>query len=110
MGICSAVILTPRESPLPGVCSPVEAGEVARVAWRRGGDLPRWLRLRLRMTLCHIQRETTSGKAGTLSAEFCRHVVKIVIDVLFHGERFGYIEVDRLLTVASDNAVGFTFH
>ena len=45
-----------------------------------------------------------------LSAEFCRHVVKIVIDVLFHGERFGYIEVDRLLTVASDNAVGFTFH
>ena len=110
MGICSAVILTPRESPLPGVCSPVEAGEVARVAWRRGGDLPRGLRLRLRMTLCHIQRETTSGKAGTLSAEFCRHVVKIVIDVLFHGERFGYIEVDRLLTVASDNAVGFTFH
>ncbi|CDE21075.1 unknown [Acidiphilium sp. CAG:727] len=63
-----------------------------------------------RMTLCHIQRETTSGKAGTLSAEFCRHVVQIVIDVLFHGERFGYIEVDRLLTVASDNAVGFTFH
>ena len=74
------------------------------------GDLPRGLRLRLRMTLCHIQRETTSGKAGTLSAEFCRHVVQIVIDVLFHGERFGYIEVDRLLTVASDNAVGFTFH
>ena len=29
---------------LPGVCSPVEAGEVARVAWRRGGDLPRGLR------------------------------------------------------------------
>ena len=103
MGICSAVILTPRESTLPGVCSPVEA-------CRRGGALPRGLRLRLRMTLCHIQRETTSGKAGTLSAEFCRHVVQIVIDVLFHGERFGYIEVDRLLTVASDNAVGFTFH
>ena len=57
-----------------------------------------------------ITSEKTSEKAGTLSAEFCRHVVKIVIDVLFHGERFGYIEVDRLLTVASDNAVGFTFH
>ena len=28
----------------PGVCSPVEAGEVARVAGRRGGDLPRGLR------------------------------------------------------------------
>ena len=28
----------------PGVYSPVEAGEVARVAWRRGGDLPRGLR------------------------------------------------------------------
>ena len=28
----------------PGVCSPVEAGEVARIAWRRGGDLPRGLR------------------------------------------------------------------
>ena len=28
---------------LPGVCSPVEAGEVARVAWRKGGDLPRGL-------------------------------------------------------------------
>ena len=27
----------------PGVCSPVEAGEVARIAWRRGGDLPRGL-------------------------------------------------------------------
>ncbi|MDD6903242.1 MAG: hypothetical protein PUI94_05085, partial [Eubacteriales bacterium] len=25
---------------LPGVCSPVEAGEVARIARRRGGDLP----------------------------------------------------------------------
>lgn len=59
-----------------------------------------------------ITSEKTSEKADTLklSAEFCRHVVKIVIDVLFHGERFGYIEVDRLLTVASDNAVGFTFH
>ena len=29
---------------LPGVCSPVEAGEVARVARRRGGDLPKGLR------------------------------------------------------------------
>ena len=59
-----------------------------------------------------IASETSPGKADTLtlSAEFCRHVVQIVIDVLFHGERFGYIEVDRLLTVASDNAVGFTFH
>ena len=28
----------------PGVYSPVEAGEVARVAWLRGGDLPRGLR------------------------------------------------------------------
>ena len=28
----------------PGVCSPVEAGEVACVARRRGGDLPRGLR------------------------------------------------------------------
>ena len=37
--------------PLPGVCSPVEAGEVARVACRRGGDLPRGLRQRLRMTV-----------------------------------------------------------
>ena len=33
------------------VCSPVEAGEVARVARRRGGDLPRGLRQRLRMTV-----------------------------------------------------------
>ena len=29
---------------LPGVCYPVEAGEVARIAWRRWGDLPRGLR------------------------------------------------------------------
>ena len=34
--------------------SDVESGEVARVAWRRGGDLPRGLRLRLRMTV-HIR-------------------------------------------------------
>ena len=29
----------------PGVCSPVEAGEEARTARRRGGDLPRGLRM-----------------------------------------------------------------
>ena len=34
-------VLTPRKTTLPGVCSPVEAGEVARKACRRGGDLPR---------------------------------------------------------------------
>ena len=38
------VVYTPRKTTLPGVCSSVEAGEVARVAWRRGGDLPRGLR------------------------------------------------------------------
>ena len=48
------VIYTPRKTTLPGVCSSVEAGEVARVAWRRGGDLHRGLRLRLRMTV-HIR-------------------------------------------------------
>ena len=32
------------------VCSPVEAGEVARVAWRRGGDLPKVATLTLAMT------------------------------------------------------------
>ena len=51
MGICSAVILAPRESTLPGVCSPVEAGEVARIACRSGGDLPKGLRQILRMTV-----------------------------------------------------------
>ena len=36
-------VSTPQKTTLPEVCSPVEAGEVARVAWRRGGDLPRGL-------------------------------------------------------------------
>ena len=45
-----SVIYTPRYPTLPGVYSPVEAGEVARTACRRGGDLPRGLRFRLRMT------------------------------------------------------------
>ena len=40
-------VLTPRKTTLPGVCSPVEAGEVARKACRRGGDLPREVRLLL---------------------------------------------------------------
>ena len=31
------------QNALPGVCSPVETGEVARVAQRRGSDLPRGL-------------------------------------------------------------------
>ena len=44
------VVYTPRKTTLPGVCSSVEAGEVARVAWWRGGDLPRGLRQSLRMT------------------------------------------------------------
>ena len=57
------MILSPSETTLPGVCSPVEAGEVARVAWRRGGDLPRGLRLRLRMTLIMIS-VLTRKKAG----------------------------------------------
>ena len=48
------MILSPSENTLPGVYSPVEAGEVARVAWRRGGDLPRGLRQRLRMTVPSI--------------------------------------------------------
>ena len=44
------VVYTPRKTTLPGVCSPVEAGEVARVAWRRGGDLPKVATLTLAMT------------------------------------------------------------
>ena len=36
-----SVIFNPKNTTLPGVCSPVEAGEVARRACRRGGDLPR---------------------------------------------------------------------
>ena len=43
----SEVIIGSIESDdfaFPGVCSPVEAGEVARIACRRGGDLPRGLR------------------------------------------------------------------
>ena len=46
---------------IPCVCSPVEAGEVARVAWRRGGDLPRGLRRRLRMT---VKKHATLAMTG----------------------------------------------
>ena len=42
-GLDITVACTPRKTTLPGVCSPVEAGEVARIACRRGGDLPRGL-------------------------------------------------------------------
>ena len=45
-------ILTPRKTTLPGVCSPVEAGEVARTACRRGGDLPRGIRQKAQNDAC----------------------------------------------------------
>ncbi len=61
-------VSTPRKTTLPGVCSPVEAGEVARVAWRRGGDLPRGLRLRLRMTLIMISVLTRKKAGGEIFA------------------------------------------
>ena len=62
-----SIIYNPKNTTLPGVCSPVEAGEVARVAWRRGGDLPRGLRQRLRMTVYFDSRSDLRDRRATLA-------------------------------------------
>ena len=57
-----------------GVCSPVEAGEVARIACRRGGDLPRGLRKfaqddRLFTVMLSVS-ETSPGRAVYRGVDF----------------------------------------
>ena len=72
-----SVIFNPKNTTLPGVCSPVDAGEVARRACRRGGDLPRGLHCVQNDTnkVCHVERKRNiPWKGKTCGLDVIRNI------------------------------------
>ena len=76
-------IYAPRKTTLPGVCSPVEAGEVARVACRRGGDLPRGLHYVQNDTFLICHRERKSGDPRNNGRSGCSYSLFLFGDATF---------------------------